>query len=226
MQTSHHRTSKSYDIDHSKKSGLIYEAIGFNQLTSSKIQKASSALPNQRFKSELSYRPPLQIPKTVFSGQKQNYLHNTLWYREIFVIKDGISSKQELFEGFKHKFCCFGNIRKNQKEELNYFFETCNKKWKPKNKIISLFTIDGKILKSLAEIDPQTKIAVAGSDFRFIGFHTLQLTKKEILEMIEESFIIKDSETFITSPRKKGVIYKDNSNAQIKSFLLNLRKKS
>ena len=78
MQTSHHRTSKSYDIDHSKKSGLIYEAIGFNQLTSSKIQKASSALPNQRFKSELSYRPPLQIPKTVFSGQKQNYLHNTL----------------------------------------------------------------------------------------------------------------------------------------------------
>ena len=89
-----------------------------------------------------------------------------------------------------------------------------------------MFTINGKLLKSLAEIDSQAKLVVVGHSFQFIGFSKANLLYSEVLEIIEEAFILKDSEIFITSPRKKGILPQENLMDQKKSFLLKFKEKS
>lgn len=159
-------------------------------------------------------------------SKRKFYLENSMWHREIYIIKDGICTRQEIQNGFKFKFSNFGLVkRQTQPKELNLLLETCAYKWSPLKKFIALFTVDGKPLKSLSEIDPYAKVAVVGQDLNFIGFKSSEFSLKELLSIIEETFILKDSEVFTKSPRKKGVLYSDTSIKENKAILLKFRKK-
>lgn len=222
-----HRTAKSFDANLSSKYNPSREHIPKSR-NSEIVRNLKSVYSQSREKSELSQTIIVQNSRVgSSSGKKPNYLDCNLWYREIYVIRDGISTQKEILEGFKYKFFCFGNIsRQTQIKELNHLFDICNRKWNSNKKFICLFSTDGKVLKSLAEINSKAKFVLIGQSFQFIGFIGLQISEKYIQDVIEKAFIIKDSESLIKSPRKKGLISQTVTEFQNKSFFMKFRQKS
>ena len=196
-----------------------------------KIRKQTtiSSAYHKRATSEIDNPLPGQDTRTstASTGRRPCYLNTSIWYREIYIIQDGIINKQDILNGFKFKFSSFGDVkRQNQQKELSILFEACAQRWNSRKKFIGLFTIDGKLLKSLNEIDPHTKLAVVSQDLQFVGFGKAEITHKQVLEIIEEAFVIKDHGLFVTSPRKKGVLLPDTSADRSKSLLMKFRDKS
>lgn len=218
----YHRSSKSSENalpNHMHK----YSEGQTKILSPQKTIGTTSIISHVRAKSEIETSKSKPITKITPMRQK-NYLDSTMWYREIFIIRDGISNPDELLEGFKYKFIHNGIIkRQNQQQELQSLFDLCNKRWKSVQKFISIFTIDGKILKSFAELSSNSKVAVVGASFIFCGMKIQKMSEKEIFEFIEERFVKKNTEVFVTSLKKKPVL-EDLEGG--KSFLLKFRAKS
>lgn len=98
-------------------------------------------------------------------------LGETMFHREIFIIKDGTKTyKKQEIKGFKHKINC--NIHLNRIKEqidLENFFNDCQKYFKSNRKFKFLFSADGKLIQSLAEIPPHAKIVFVGHHPEFVG---------------------------------------------------------
>ena len=218
------------------KTGFFERLTRSNEIPKSSLPKSSpnsisQFKPNtgnskhRRVRSEIVPNIAETTSKTPFS--KTDTLNTTIWCREIFIIQDGITDKSEFSKGFKYKFNNCGSLRRqNQSHELSHLFRTCSKSWNTRKKFISIFTVDGKILKSMAELDTKSFVLVVGSSYNFIGFGSLCVTEKNILEAIGWNFVKKDSEVFITCPRKKGILLRDNMYNNTKSLLLKFRAKS
>lgn len=202
-----------------------------HQLPESLLNSCSQIKPNtasskhRRVKSDITSNLTDQNTKVPIC--KTDYLNNTIWCREIFIIQDGITEKSQLSQGFKYKFNNFGYLRReSQTQELSLLFRACSKHWNTRKKFISIFTVEGRMLKSMAELDSSCSVLVVGTSYNFIGFGGLCTSEKEILEAVGWNFIKKDSEIFITCPRKKGILLQDNYDKKAKNILLKFRAKS
>jgi Ca2+-binding EF-hand superfamily protein len=142
------------------------------------------------------------------------------------VIEDGIIERSDFSRGFKYKLINFGGLKREaQYSELPLLFKTAAQKWKSRKKFISIFNVQGKLLKSIAELEPKSNVLVVGTSYTFHGFGGLFVTEKEILEAIGCTFIQKDTQEFTTCPRKKGQLVLEPESKE-KSFLLKIRAKS
>ena len=143
------------------------------------------------------------------------------------MIQDGIQDKTQFSQGFKYKLINFGSLRRDsQYSELHLLFKACQKKWNTRKKFISIFSVKGKLLKSIAELEPKSNVLVVGSSYNFLGFGGVFITEQEILEATGYNFIQKDTEGYTTCPRKKGQLKCENIDEKAKSFLLKFRAKS
>lgn len=193
--------------------------------SNSQFNPSTSNFKHRRVRSEITPNIVETNSKAPFC--KTDYLNTTIWCREIFIIQDGITEKSEFSKGFKYKFNNCGSLRReNQSNELAHLFRACSKYWNTRKKFISIFTVEGKLLKSMAELDPKSSVLVVGSSYNFLGFGSLYVSEKNILEAIGWNFVKKDSEVFITCPRKKGILLHDNLYINTKNLLLKFRAKS
>ncbi|CAG9335446.1 unnamed protein product [Blepharisma stoltei] len=129
-------------------------------------------------------------------------LEDTMWYREIYVIKDGtkIENSQEVF-GFKYKINCDSYVNRFQKAlELDAFFNYCQKYFKSNQKFKFLFSADGKLLQNLAEIPPHAKLVFVGASPVFSGLVEEYITTEFSVETSSMPRItIEDFERTFTS---------------------------
>jgi len=154
------------------------------------------------FKKPVTAKPGTRKDKKLPEVTSKKHMQGNIWGRDVWVVLDGSN-----LPGFTYSIPYFTHLNRTHQILLfETFLSVCSRKFKAKCRFA--FTLEGKVIKTLAELPPFKKNIVVGESRAFKGSH----------QVLSTSLTINYKDNSTSSPRKKGSTTQFSNSAGFSGF--------